>query len=144
MALSLTNNCTDHHRGSSLKWRISVASWLRKEPKFSFCLSKWRALRPRKEDFEPFFELVVHEQETLHIAYSKRMKRKGVWKTRSFRALQTCGLLQPWKILPVANQRSPSKSTKNVARACAMSRRSMQSILRMDFKIFPYKISVVH
>jgi hypothetical protein len=133
----------DRERSSSLKWRIKVASWLRREPKFLFCLPKWRGLRTCKEDFGPFFEL-LHEQETQHFAYSQRLKRKGVWKKRSVRALQMCGPLQPRKMLCVSNQRSPSKSTRKVARACEMRGRSVQSILRMDFKMLPYKITVMH
>lgn len=133
----------DRERGSSLKWRITVVSCLRREPKFLFCLPKWIGLRKGKEDFRPFFEL-VHEQETLHFAYSYRLKRKGVWKKSSVRSLQICGLLQPQKILSLANQCSTNKSTRKGARASAMTGRSVQSILRTDFKMFPCKITVMH
>lgn len=134
----------DRDRSSSLKWGFTVASWLRREPKFLFCVLKWRVLRSLKEDFGSFFELFVHEQEILHFTYAHRLKRMEVWKTRSVLAIQNCGPLQPRKVLCVAKQRSPSKSTRKVARACAMTRRSVQSIIHMDFKIFPYKSRVMH
>jgi hypothetical protein len=68
------------------------------------------------------------------------LEKKHHWPL-SVRSLENTDAV---RVVRVALQRSPSKSTRKAAAQLGISRRSVERILKSDLNLYPYKIIVLH